>query len=157
MPSRIDWTKPRLSAFYDETSTVIFGFIVKIIDDRDAAENALLETYNRARRDAARFNSRRQTPIDLLLALARTVAMERKRDAFKHKRKVATFAVNRLSDEQRSILEMTYLGGLTSAEVADSLDVPEQYVKEQIVLALKKLRMSPQNFRHMARFGITLS
>ena len=141
-----------LSSFYDESSPVIFSLVHEILNDRSAAEDTLIEIYDQARREAATFSSRRQAPLDWLVTLARNVAAGRKRrtrpapssgpaqDQFKHKRRIANLALARLSDEQRSILEMTYLGGLTAAETADVLELSVDYVKEQIGLAMQTLR-----------------
>ena len=64
------------------------------------------------------------------------------RDMFKQKRYLANLALALLSEEQRSILEMTYLGGLTPDEVGDLLNVSPQYVRQQIVQGIRKMRMN---------------
>jgi DNA-directed RNA polymerase specialized sigma24 family protein len=109
-----------------------------------------VEIYKRANLRAAEFNARRQSPLNWLIALARDLAVSRlrntaaaaepSRDLFSHKRSFAAFALARLSDEQRSILEMTYLGGLSAAEAAAILGMPVGHVTAQLVLAAKKLR-----------------
>lgn len=136
-----------LSALYDETSPVLFGFARQILHERESAEEALVEIYECARREASRFEPGRMSPIDWLVTVARTVAVTRRQTAkstpsppFKHKRQIANAAVARLSDEQHAILDMTYLGGFTAGEVANVLELPVNYVKEQIVLAMQKLR-----------------
>jgi RNA polymerase sigma-70 factor (ECF subfamily) len=146
-----------LSALYDESSTILFGLVREILRDREAAEDALVEIYDHARREARKFDARHQTPLEWLLTLARNFAVERLRrtrdaaashttqDQFKHERLFAAIALARISDEQRSILEMTYLGGLTAREVAGVLELPPEYVTEQIVSAMAKLRSGSQN------------
>ena len=146
-----------LSFLYDESSTVIFTLVREILHDHEAAEDTLVKIYDHARATAATFDARRQTPLDWLIALARKFSIERLRlnsppisssairDMFKHKRCLANIALAVLSEEQRSILEMTYLGGLTPAEVGDLLSVSPQYVTQQIVQAIRKMRMNSPN------------
>src|SRR5262249_2468329 len=111
-----------LSALYDESSTVIFGLVREILRDREAVSDVLVEIYEHARREAARFDSHHQSPLDWLITLARNFAVNRLRrtrdltlsnapDHFKHERLFANIALARISEEQRSILEMTYIGG----------------------------------------------
>jgi RNA polymerase sigma-70 factor (ECF subfamily) len=151
-----------LSALYDESSSVIFSLVLGITHDREAAEETLVAIYDHVRHEAARFDARRQKAIDWLITVARNFATDRRRtrptqssntvqDQFGKKRQVANLALARLSDEQRSILEMTYLGGLTAGEVADVLELSTEYVKEQIVIAMEKLKTGSQNLN-----GVTI-
>jgi DNA-directed RNA polymerase specialized sigma24 family protein len=43
------------------------------------------------------------------------------------------------SEEERNVLEMTYFGGLTVAEVARALDLTPENVKQQIDVGMRKL------------------
>jgi RNA polymerase sigma-70 factor (ECF subfamily) len=139
-----------LSAFYDESSPVIFSLVLRILNDRNSAENLLVEIYDLARKEASKFDSRRQSALDWLISRAQNQATQYLRwmapvvdapvDVFKHKRQLASLALARLSVEERDILEMTYLGGLNASQIADSSGVSTAYVTEQIVLAMRKLR-----------------
>src|SRR4029453_17794639 len=139
-----------LSFLYDESSTVIFTLILEILHDREAAEDTLAKIYDHARSTASTFDARRQTALDWLIALARKFAIERlrlnnpppsstaMRDMFKQRRHLASIALAVLSEEQRPILEMTYMGGLPPAEGGDLLNVSPQYVTKQIVQGIRK-------------------
>lgn len=52
--------------------------------------------------------------------------------------------VDELPLEQRTVLEMTYSGGITHSEVADRTDFPLGTIKTNIQSALKKLRSDLQ-------------
>ncbi len=132
-----------LSSIYDETSPVIFSLVLEILGHRQTAEDTLIEIYDQARRNAHSFHRRGQSPLDWLITLARDVAIEvRKKSPAELNQQVqfATLAAERISEEQRCILEMTYLRGMTAAEVAGVLALSPEYVKRQIVLALRELR-----------------
>jgi RNA polymerase sigma-70 factor (ECF subfamily) len=141
-----------LGAFYDESSPLIFGLVLHILQDQRLAEDVLLEIYNNVRRQARRFSSRKQNPVEWLIDMAQEFATCRLRlvtseqqpstaiDPFNSERTRANSALRHLTEEQRSILEMTYFGGLTIDEVADRLDVPREYVSKQILFGMRKLR-----------------
>jgi RNA polymerase sigma-70 factor (ECF subfamily) len=117
-----------LSSLYDETSSVIFGLVLAIVNDRKAAESLLVEIYERAFKEARTFKCREQTALTWLIARARNLAADHRRrsavgvhsrpDLFKHKGQSPNLVLARLSEEERNILEMTYVGGFTVAEVA---------------------------------------
>jgi len=140
-----------LARLYDESSSVIFTLVMQILGDRETAENALVEIYKRALHEGRKFDARRQTPLEWLITLARNEAVERVRstkpeavksvaDLFQSNREIANSALARLPEDQRSILEMSYLGGLNVEEIADLLGVAREYVAKQIVFAMKKMR-----------------
>jgi RNA polymerase sigma-70 factor (ECF subfamily) len=137
------------SSLYDESSALLFALVLRILGDRTAAERALVAIYEQVRCEAAGFDGRDQKPSVWLINLARNLAVDRLRrngasanptpQFFKHRHETDDIVV--LPKEQRSILEMTYLDGFTAGDVAASLDVSTDYVKGQIVLALRKLRV----------------
>ena len=139
-----------LSCLYDESSSAIFGFVLRIVNDREVAESLLVEIYDRALREARTFKSKGQTALNWLIVRAQNLAAGHLRrsapaaglraDLFKHHCDSMNFALATLSKEERHILTMTYLGALTVREVAHVLEVTPEYVKQQIVAAMKKLR-----------------
>src|SRR5215510_3560168 len=140
-----------LSSFYDESSALLFGLVLRILRDHKAAEEALVEIYERVRCEAAAFDERDQKASVWLINLARNLAADRLRrngastnrapEIFKYRHHADGIAVQGLPNEQRSILEMTYLDGFTAGDVAASLDVSIEYVKRQIVLELRQLQV----------------
>ena len=141
-----------LSYLYDETSSAIFGLVFRIVNDRQAAESLLVEIYDRALREARTFKSKGQTALNWLIVWARNLAVDHLRrsapakspaNLFKQSQ-LTNLALTRLSKEERDILEMTYLDGLTVRDVAVVLEVTPEYVKQEIVVAMKKLRAAGQ-------------
>ena len=68
-------------------------------------------------------------------------------DLFKDERNRANLVLSQLPEGQRSILEMTYLGGLTVDDVADRLGVSREYVSKQILFGTRTLRMILAQFK----------
>jgi RNA polymerase sigma factor (sigma-70 family) len=145
-----------LGAFYDESSMAVFPLVLQILPNRQSAEEALLDIYNQVREQAGRFNPRRQSAVDWLITLARNFAVARLQsnlpqaatvveDAFRSDRRLANLTLAGLSEEQRSILEMTYLAGLTVDEVARLVGTSREHVAKQIVFGMRVLKASAQN------------
>ena len=138
-----------LSSLYDESSAAIFRLVLRIVNDREAAESLLVEIYDRALREARTFKSKGQTALNWLIVRARNITADHLRrrppanstaNLFMRKAQSPNLALARLSREEREILEMTYLDGLTLRDVAGVLEVTPEHVKQQIVAAMKKLR-----------------
>jgi DNA-directed RNA polymerase specialized sigma24 family protein len=147
-----------LSFLYDDSSALLFGLVLRVLRDRKAAEEALIEIYERVWCQAAGFDGRDQKPSVWLINLARNLAVDRLRrngasatrapEIFRHRNQTDDIGVQRPPKEQRSILEMTYLDGFTAGDVAASLDVSTEYVKGQIVLALRNLQAASCKSSH---------
>jgi RNA polymerase sigma-70 factor (ECF subfamily) len=142
-----------LGALYDESSPVLFGLVLRILEDRQLAEEALFNVYTHVREQAARFDPRDQPALEWLIAITRRLAMEQvdrssiplqlnfpERDPFREKRRLANLALEQLPEEQRCVLEMIYMGGLNVIEAADLLQRSREYVARQIVFGMKTLR-----------------
>jgi RNA polymerase sigma-70 factor (ECF subfamily) len=145
-----------LSALYDESCGVVFGLILQIVEDRFVAEEILAAVYKRAQKESPKFLRQQQHAMDWLVTLARDLTITRRLQAgpimpqtvpnvFEERRRFANLALAELPVEQRCILEMTYLGGLTVAEVASLLALSREYVASQIVFGMRKLRSLSAN------------
>jgi RNA polymerase sigma-70 factor (ECF subfamily) len=155
-----------LGVLYDESSRLTFGLVVYILQDRDAAEDALVEVYTQVLEQAG---SRRpeHPPVSWLIGLARHTALARvgRRlplspplqpspppppsapptmpfEPFHWKRQQIGRALEQLTPRQRSIIQMTYFGGLTAREIAGELELSTHQVMGEIQVAMGTLRNS---------------
>ena len=56
------------------------------------------------------------------------------------RQKLARLALTSLSSIQREMIELAYYEGLTTDEIAYRLELPFDVVKQQIIVAMNKLR-----------------
>ncbi len=162
--------QPALSQLYDATNRLIFGLILRILNNRDLAEEVLFEVYTQVWRQAHRFDAARGGAISWLAAIARTRAIDRLR-AEKHYQKQDELtdasgsqhqqahnpetnalaaelrtsvraALNSLPPEQRQVIEQSYFLGMTQTEIAEFSNLPLGTVKTRTRLAMERLRKS---------------
>ena len=126
-----------LSDLYDETSTVIFSLLLKILEDERLSEETLVDVYNRIRGGAAKFDPDKTTPLVWMMGLGRELALARS------KGQRASHILAALSEGERCILQLAWFGGFTVDEIASLLGVSRRDVAGQITCAMKKLRLTP--------------
>ena len=155
-----------LAALYDQTSALVFGLTVKILQDRRDAEESTLEVYQQVWRQADRYDPRRGTPLGWLMTIARSRAIDRLRASKRwtrgarpldhevsdhrdgpvealmtsERRVKVRQAVSALKPEQRQALETAYFRGLSQSETALHLGLPLGTVKTRIRAAMMSLR-----------------
>jgi RNA polymerase sigma-70 factor (ECF subfamily) len=153
---------------YDGTSKLVFGLVLRILGDRSAAEEVLYDVYTQVWRQAVRFDASRGGPLGWITTIARSRAIDRLRSdkpllqedelsettasretsasspesnaAIAERRELVRAALERLSPEQREIIELAYYSGMTQTEIATHLDLPLGTVKTRTRLAMIKLR-----------------
>lgn len=64
---------------YDRTSAKLYGIILRILPDRQQAEDAMQDAYVRIWRNAAGYDASRGRPITWLAAIARNIAIDIRR------------------------------------------------------------------------------
>jgi RNA polymerase sigma-70 factor, ECF subfamily len=157
-----------LGTFYDTTSRLTFGLVLRILGDRSAAEEVLIDVYTQVWRQAAAYDRSRGTPLAWLTTIARSRALDRLRSgwqeqqrrqpldelhdmaaraaspedaaaASEHQRLVQS-ALAALPPEQRQVIELAYYSGLSHSEIAAHLNQPLGTVKTRTRLGLLKLR-----------------
>jgi RNA polymerase sigma-70 factor (ECF subfamily) len=154
---------------YNLVAGSVFGLAVRIVRDRDMAEDvsqeALVEVWHRA----ARFDAQRGSARSWILTIAHRRAVDRVRSEQSHTTRMHTHGVQdetteheqdsvvdtlyreweasrvragmaTLTDRQREALELTYFKGFTHREAALALDVPLGTAKARIRDGLIKLR-----------------
>lgn len=157
-----------LATFYDLTSPQVFGFIYKILNNREAAEEVTLDVYTQVWRQAHTYDRTRGAPGAWLMTLARTRAIDRFRaGAAEHgriesldavelfvsgddspeqdvegqeRRRYVQQALAILTAEQRQAIALAYFYGLSQSEIAEKLQLPLGTVKTRIRLGMIKLR-----------------
>lgn len=157
-----------LAAFYDRTSPQVFGLVLKILNNREAAEEVTLDVYTQVWRQAHTYDSSRGAPGAWLMMLARTRAIDRFRaGAVEHgriesldaaalfasdddtpeqdvegqeRRRYVQQALSMLTAEQRQAIALAYFYGLSQSEIAEKLQLPLGTVKTRIRLGMIKLR-----------------
>lgn len=154
--------------FYDRYAGLSYSLIVRIVRDREEANDVLQEVFWEAWQAAGAYDPSRGTPEAWLVTRARSRAIDRVRAI---RRRGETFtapvdealaagtadpapdaaeraadrarlrnALERLPEGQREVVELAYWGGLTQTEIARRLEQPLGTVKTRIRLGLERLR-----------------
>ena len=159
-----------LADIYDSTSSLIFGLVLRLLIDRAAAEEVLLDVYKQVWRQAARYDDKRGSPLAWIVTIARSRALDRLRafkreyqlkqsfaaeprfnsspinpeqaSAISEQRRMVRAALDALPPEQREVIELAYYSGMSQSEIAEKLDQPLGTVKTRTRLGMMKLRES---------------
>jgi RNA polymerase sigma-70 factor (ECF subfamily) len=155
-----------LAAIYDRYRLILFGLILRILHDRQEAEDVLQEAFLQVWRRAADFDESRGRVFTWLVTIARSRALDRLRasgararltdqaaqapadqvgdaaeDALKSETgTIVRQALAELPEEQRRALLLAYFEGLTQSEIAVRLDEPLGTIKTRMRSGLIKLR-----------------
>lgn len=157
-----------MNQFYDGTSRLVFGLVLRILNDRSLAEEVLLDVYTQVWRQAHRYDTSRGAPLGWLTTIARSRAIDRLRaerytrqqdelnegttrelgahsdpenvTAQSELRQYVLAALEVLPPEQREVIELSYYSGYTQSEIAAHLGQPLGTVKTRTRLGMMKLR-----------------
>jgi RNA polymerase sigma-70 factor, ECF subfamily len=156
-----------LAAIYDRYRLILFGLILRILHDRQEAEDVLQEAFLQVWRKAADFDESRGRVFTWLVTIARSRALDRLRvlssrarltdevmahasseaagdaaeDALKSQQgTIVRQALAELPEGQRRALFLAYFEGLTQTEISDRLGEPLGTVKTRMRSGLMKLR-----------------
>jgi RNA polymerase sigma-70 factor (ECF subfamily) len=155
-----------LAQLYDRYRVILFGLLMRILNNREEAEDVLQEVFLQVWRRAADFDENRGRPFTWLVTMARSRGIDRLRtlasrervavagakeeteavsdaasDAFRsEQRSRVTSALAQLPDEQQRPLILAYFDGLTQTEIAARLGAPLGTVKTRMRTGMMKLR-----------------
>ncbi len=155
-----------LALLYDRYRVVVFGLLMRILNNREEAEDVLQEVFLQVWRKAADFDENRGRPFTWLVTLGRSRGIDRLRslatreritevgarevsepvsdaagDTFKsEQRGLVNNALAQLPEEQKRPLMLAYFDGLTQSEIATNLGAPLGTVKTRMRTGLTKLR-----------------
>jgi RNA polymerase sigma-70 factor, ECF subfamily len=155
-----------LAQLYDRYRLILFGVLMRILNNREEAEDVLQEVFLQVWRRAADFDANRGRPFTWLVTLARSRGIDRLRaiasrqrvaamagdeasedfsdaamDAIRsEQRGVVNSALSQLPEEQKRPLMLAYFDGLTQSEIAMQLGAPLGTVKTRMRSGMIKLR-----------------
>ena len=155
-----------LAQLYDRYRAILFGLLMRILNNREEAEDVLQELFLQVWRRAADFDENRGRPFTWLVTMARSRGIDRLRalasrervaaegardeteavsdaatDAFRsEQRGLVTNALAQLPDEQKRPLMLAYFDGLTQSEIAARLGAPLGTVKTRMRTGMIRLR-----------------
>ncbi len=147
-----------LQMLYDGTSRLLFGLVLRVLQDRASAEEALLDAYTYIWIHSPQYDPG-TAPLGWLTATARAVAVSKLHADKRGKEKRAFDAADKdapatvdpemqrlartsmesLSPAQREILNQAYYSGLSCSEIAAQTGRPLGAVKTHARLGLNKL------------------
>jgi RNA polymerase sigma-70 factor (ECF subfamily) len=155
-----------LAQLYDRYRAILFGLLMRILNNREEAEDVLQEVFLQVWRKAEDFDENRGRPFTWLVTLARSRGIDRLRtlaarervaeagarepseeisdaatDAFKsEQRGLVSDALAKLPDEQKRPIMLAYFEGLTQSEIATNLGAPLGTVKTRMRTGMMRLR-----------------
>lgn len=156
-----------MAELYDASSARVFGLALRILRERNAAEDAVVEVYAQVWRDASSFDAQRGNVRAWLQTLARSRAIDilrsRKRESPSdpleiarevhsdgpgpeeqsselQRRNYVRAALGDLRPEQREAIELAYFSDFSHSEIASKLGQPLGTIKTRIRLGMMALR-----------------
>ncbi|MHA6723295.1 sigma-70 family RNA polymerase sigma factor [Sphingomonas sp. RS2018] len=149
-----------LRRVYDATAARLFGICLALTGDREAAEDALQETFVKVWRRAARFDATRASAITWISLIARGNAIDTRRASSRTLRDqdavlahetadseglpvdeaVLNDCLDRLDAVQGTVIRSAYYGGYSYDELARQAEVPLPTMKSRIRRGLLALR-----------------
>ncbi|MDX2041370.1 MAG: sigma-70 family RNA polymerase sigma factor [Acidobacteriota bacterium] len=163
-----DGDQSALAELYDQSSRLVFGMVMRVVNDRSAAEEITLDTFHQVWRQARNFDSERGRPSSWVITIARNRAIDRLRAArwdrqeqtpledvtpflaaegtpeqstyLNEQQKLVRTALANLKTDQRQLIEIAFFAGLTHQEISDKLNLPLGTIKTRIRAGMIKLR-----------------
>jgi RNA polymerase sigma-70 factor (ECF subfamily) len=152
-------------ALYDATSAKLFGVCLRVLKDREVAEEVLQEAYVKIWNRADRYRVTGHSPMTWLITLARNTAIDRLRAALPETdaiddipaiaapdpdgeaRAIAADEARRIRDclaelevDRAAAVRAVYLEGRSYAEMAERYSVPLNTMKTWLRRSLISLR-----------------
>ena len=166
--ARMQGRDPRaLAELYDRYGRVVYALILRVVRDTGIAEDLVQETFLRVWNRVHGFDAQKGSIGPWLLAVARNRAIDylrsaggRERNSVEYeetdhpalytdmekdilasdKARVVKSAMDKLSPNQRQVIELAYFEGLSQTEMAERMGQPLGTVKTWVRSALKSLR-----------------
>lgn len=156
-----------LAELYDRYGRLLYSLILRVVRDSGIAEDLVQETFLRVWNRVQGFDGAKGALAPWLLAVARNRAIDYLRSAGGRERNAMEFAetdhpalytdmeqgiltsdqaravkraLEKLSPQQRQVIELAYFEGLSQTEMAERMNQPLGTVKTWVRTALKNLR-----------------
>ena len=157
-----------LERLYERYRMVVYHLALKILNNRETAEEVVLEVFWQVWRDAERYDEQRGSVGAWIATAARSRAIDalrarrgnpdagedveqallaadpadepEARTALGQRAELVRSALESLPADQRAALELSFFNGLSHAEIAERLQEPLGTVKTRIRSALLRLR-----------------
>ncbi len=155
-----------LEELYDKTSSIVFGLILKILSDRQEAEEVLGDIYMQIWERSSTYDPSLSKPVSWILMITRSRSIDKVRAGSKRrslsdpldnavadsgddpeknsiideKRKIIRNALSELDDNQKKAIELAYYFGMSQSEIAEELNKPLGTVKSWIRFGMRRLR-----------------
>jgi RNA polymerase sigma-70 factor (ECF subfamily) len=150
-----------VKAVHDEYGATTFGYLLRMLGDRAAAEDVQQQVFIEVWQRGKGFDPKRGTLLAWILTIARSRAVDYMRrripeprdpettrdqvaedahdDALLEQWRIAHY-LRRLHPEESAMLRMRFYHGLSQTEISDRTGVPLGTVKMRMVQALDRLR-----------------
>jgi RNA polymerase sigma-70 factor, ECF subfamily len=157
-----------LAFLYDRYKVILFSVILRILNNREEAEDVLQEIFLQVWQKAKDFDETRGRGFTWLVTLSRSRAIDRLRALASRQRTADESLISKsdeipsfeeetivkqqrikiakvlaeLPDEQQKVLQLAYFEGLSQTEISEKLAVPLGTIKTRMRNATIKLRES---------------
>jgi RNA polymerase sigma-70 factor (ECF subfamily) len=160
---------PALSAFYAQYASTVLALLMKMLGSRAEAEEILQEVFVELWKRAPQYDSARGSVIAWVITIARCRALDalrarsrrygNKQSEYSEGDALVTEggrpdvlvsstrwhqalrqAFQRLSPEQRAVLELSYFQGMSHGQIAEALGLPVGTVKSRILAGMRSMR-----------------
>ncbi len=147
---------------YDAYGAALFGVVLRIVQQRELAEQVLQDTFVKAWRNGASYDASKGRLFTWLLNIARNSAIDATRTAhFQKSRKTDSLdslvhspggesinpdqigvreMVSRLDEKYKKLIELIYFQGYTQEEAAEETGIPLGTIKTRLRYAINELR-----------------
>jgi RNA polymerase sigma-70 factor (ECF subfamily) len=160
---------PALNAFYTQYGSMVLALLMKMLGSRAEAEEILQEVFVELWRRAPQYDSSRGSVVAWVVTVARCRALDALRARSRRQgdrqseysegdvlatesgrpdvlvsstrwHQALRQAFQRLSAEQRAVLELSYFQGMSHGQIADTLGLPVGTVKSRILAGMRSMR-----------------
>lgn len=157
----VDGDEEALKRLYEQTSNSVFQYIFRFVNNKEMAEDLMIETYTQVWLSAKSFKGNSRV-LTWILGIARNLTMNeiKKRDyshgdltekEFTKAEQLSSIcqneiseligkALTRLSPKHREVLDLIFMEELTYEEIAFLLNIPLNTVKTRIFYAKEEIR-----------------